>query len=265
LKDLTPPSDGIVIARPVDRQLAERISMLGNAVLTSPAPMAPAFETSELSVEIRAALVSLGVRGRRTRLSKGSMVSLQQGAQAGLHLLTDGRMKTLRFSEEGRVIILELLAAGDVFGEMSLVGGDGNEATYAEALEEVEFETFPRFAIDRALRGRPGLGLSIARLIGERRNRLERRLETHVFWRVPARLAQLLIDLAGRFGKPAANGTELDIPLNQQDLGNLIGASREIVSLTLSEFRRRGAISTVGRRMAVNEARLRREIQAKEN
>jgi CRP/FNR family transcriptional regulator, cyclic AMP receptor protein len=236
------------------------MAMLGNAVLTSPIEGG---SPSELSEEIRGTLVSLGLSGRRTRLAKGSMVSFQQGAQAGLHLLLDGRMKTLRFSEEGRVMILDLLDSGDVFGEMSLVAIDGGEATFAEALEEVEIETIPRFAMERALRGRPSLALSIARLMGDRRSRLERRLETYVFWKVPARLAHLLLDLAERFGKPAANGTELDIPLSQQDLGSLIGASREIVSLTLSEFRRRGAISSVGRRMAVNEAGLRREMGAK--
>jgi CRP-like cAMP-binding protein len=47
--------------------------------------------------------------------------------------------------------------------------------------------------------------------------------------------------------------------LSQQDLGNLIGASREIVSLTLSEFRRREAVSMLGRRIVVYESKLRRE------
>ncbi len=235
--------------------------MLGNAVLTIPTDRCT---PSDLSEEIRSALASLGVTGRRTRLSKGSMVPFQQGAHSGLHLLLDGRMKALRFSEEGRVIILELLDSGDVFGEMSLVAvdDDGGEATYAEALEEVEIETIPRFVMDRALRGRPALALSIARLMAGRRSRLERRLETYFFWKVPARLAHLLLELAERFGKPGAEGTELDIPLSQQDLGNFIGASREIVSLTLSELRRRGAISSVGRRMAVNESRLRHELRA---
>lgn len=235
--------------------------MLGNVALTIPTDRC---SVPELSEEIRAVLASLGVKGRRTRLSKGSMVSFQQGAQSGLHLLLDGRMKTLRFSEEGRVMILELLDSGDVFGEMSLVASDDDrgEATYAEALEAVEIETIPKFAMDRALGGRPALALSIARLMAGRRSRLERRLETYFFWKVPARLISLLLELAERFGKPGAGGTELDIPLSQQDLGNLIGASREIVSLTLSELRRRGAISTVGRRIAVHESRLRHELRA---
>jgi CRP/FNR family transcriptional regulator len=188
------------------------------------------------------------------------MVSLhEEGARSGLHLLLNGRMKTLRFSEDGRVMILDLLDTGEVFGEMALVAARGTEPTYAEALEEVEIETYPKFVLEAALRGRPAVALGIARLMAARRKRLERRLETQVFQRVPMRLATLLLELAERFGEPEERGTVLDIPLSQQDLGNLIGASREIVSLTLSEFRRRDAVSMLGRRIVVNEARLRRE------
>ena len=220
-------------------------------------------EVPSFSQEIRAALHALGIVGRRQRLSRGSMVSLHEGdARSGLHLLLDGRMKTLRFSEDGRVMILDLLDAGEVFGEMTLVSDQPGEPTYAEALEDVEIETFPRFALDGAVRGRSALALLIARLVAARRHRLERRLEAQVFQRVPVRLACLLLELAERFGQPEPRGAVVDIPLSQQDLGNLIGASREIVSLTLSEFRRRDAVSMLGRRIVVHESRLRREAAA---
>ena len=217
-------------------------------------------EVPSCSQEIRAALDSLGMDARCFRLSKGSMVSLhEEGARSGLHLLLGGRMKTLRFSEDGRVMILDLLDTGEVFGEMALVAQEGTEPTYAEALEDVEIETFPRFALDGVLRGRSALALGVARLMAARRKRLERRLENQVFQRVPVRLACLLLELADRFGEPAEEGTVVDISLSQQDLGNLIGASREIVSLTLSEFRRRAAVSMLGRRIVVHEPKLRRE------
>ena len=220
-------------------------------------------EVPSCSQEIRAALDSLGIDGRCFRLSKGSMVSLhEEGARSGLHLLLGGRMKTLRFSEDGRVMILDLLDTGEVFGEMALVAQEGTEPTYAEALEDVEIETFPRFALDGVLRGRSALALGVARLLAARRKRLERRLENQVFQRVPVRLACLLLELADRFGEPVEEGTVVDIPLSQQDLGNLIGASREIVSLTLSEFRRRAAVSMLGRRIVVHESKLRREASS---
>lgn len=192
------------------------------------------------------------------------MVSLH-GGQGGLHVLLDGRMKTLRFSKEGRVILLEILDSGDVFGEMSVFGADAIAPAYAEALEEAEIETFPRFVVERSLGVQPALALGLARLMGARRERLEKRLEGYVFERVPARLVHLLLDLAERFGQPRADGIVLDISLSQQDLANFIGASREIVSLTLSELKRRDVISMAGRRIVVDEKRLRSEVSAVES
>lgn len=240
--------------------------MLGHAMLPS------AGETPSSSDEIRAILSQLGLRGRRATLAKGDMVSLHEGPHAGLHFLHRGRMKMLRFSEKGRVMILDVLDAGDVFGEMSVLDELGSGPTFAEALQVVEIETIPRFVVERTLKGRPALAIAMARLMGARRNRLERRLETHVFLRVPTRLAFLLLDLAERFGQAVpslrmssageARRFVLDVPLSQQDLGNLIGASREIVSLTLSEFRRRGAVSKLGRRIVIEPDKLRLQALA---
>jgi CRP-like cAMP-binding protein len=210
-----------------------------------------------LSADIRSALVLVGVTGRRSRLVRGSMLSLHEG-HAGLHVLVSGRMKTMRFSKEGRVILLDILDAGDVFGEMSIFGGEEASPAYAEALEDAEIETIPRLAVERALGAAPALAIGLARLMGARRERLERRLEGYVFERVPARLVDLLLELAERFGEPRAGGTVLDIPLNQQDLANFIGASREIVSLTLSELKRREMITMEGRRIVIDGERLRR-------
>lgn len=243
--------------------------MTRNAVLPG------ASETASSSDEIRAVLGQLGLRGRRALLGKGSMVPLHEGLHAGLHLLLRGRMKTMRFSEKGRVLILDLLDAGDVFGEMSLVDEHGSEPTFAEALQAVEIETFPRFVVERAWKSRPALATAVGRLVGERRNRLERRLEAQVFRRVPTRLALLLLELADRFGDsvsspPASSAGDgqrfvLDLPLSQQELGNLIGASREMVSLTLSEFRRRGAVSMLERRIVIDPDKLRSQAIGEES
>lgn len=228
---------------------------MGHDPSSSAKPVVPLAESA--SAEIRSCLALLGIRGRRTRLSRGGMIPLHE-PHAGLHVLIGGRMKTLRFSSEGRVIILEILDAGDVFGETSFVGDDGLTPAYAEAIEDAEIESVPRFVVERTLASRPALALGFARLMGARRGRLEQRLEDYTFERVPARLVRLLLELADRFGVPAARGTVLDISLSQQDLANMIGASREIVSLTLSELKRREAISMAGRRIVVHDASLRR-------
>jgi CRP-like cAMP-binding protein len=245
----------------------QEIAVFGNAAAPIVSERAPPSE------EIRGVLEQLGLRGRRLTLSKGSVISLHDGPQAGLHLLSRGRMKTLWFSKHGRVMILDVLGTGDVFGEMSLLDDAGSEPTVAEALGDVEIDSLSRFVLEKALKAGPALAIALTRLVGARRQRLERRLGTQVFLRVPTRLALLLLDLAERFGEalpsyPAASAGErrflLDIPLSQQELGNLIGASRESVSLTLSRFRRRGAVSMHGRNIVIDSSKLRFEANTRD-
>jgi CRP/FNR family cyclic AMP-dependent transcriptional regulator len=229
-----------------------------------PASAAAAEETGmlTLSSEILIALTNLGHTASPLRLARGDLISLEDGRGRGVHVLSRGRMKILRFSDEGRVILLELIEPGGVFGELSFAPEPRDDcgSNYAEALEDSIVYTIPFLTFERVLRQRPTLAVGIASLLGQRCNKLERRLEAHVFHRVPTRLANQLLELATRYGEAHADGTLLCVPLSQQDLGNLIGASREIVSLTLSDFKRRGLVSSKGRRLVVRESALREEL-----
>lgn len=218
--------------------------------------IAEAIDAPPLAEEIRSAARALGVTLRTSRLERGQVAELRGGIEARLHVLTEGQLKIVRFSSEGRALILELLDAGDLFGETSTAGEDDLQPTYAEALTAVRFETLTALDAERVLVARPPIALSLAKLMEERRRRAERRLERQIFQRVPTRLALQLLDLAERYGVPDAGGLRIGIRLSQQDLGGLIGASREIVSVTLTEFRRHGAVVSTGRQLVVRQKEL---------
>ena len=132
--------------------------------------------------------------------------------------------------------------------------------SYAEAIDDATVHSIPRATFERLLRAHPGLAFGIASLVGERCSKLERRLEAHVFHKVPTRLVNQLLELAERYGVDREDGTLLSIALSQQDLGNLIGASREIVSLTLSDLKKRRLVGSEGRRLVVHVDRLKAEL-----
>lgn len=215
-----------------------------------------------LSSEILVTLTNLGHTPMALRVGRGDLISLEDGRGCGVHVLSGGRMKILRFSDEGRVILLDIVEPGGLFGELSFVPEPSTEggSRYAEALEDAVIYSIPFLMFERALRQRPSLAVGIAALLGQRCSKLERRLEAHVFHKVPTRLVNQLLELAERYGVEHERGTLIAIPLSQQDLGNIIGASREIVSLTLSDFKRRGLVSSKGRRLIVREAELRAEL-----
>lgn len=229
------------------------------------AAVANGTEAVPLSSEILMTSATMGYPPGRLRVPRGELVSLQHGRGRGIHVLSEGHVKILRFSAEGRVILLDLVEPGGIFGEPALgLGRVLREGApcYAEAIDNAVLHTIPVLTFERVLRQRPQLALGIASLLGERCSKLERRLEARVFERVPMRLGNQLLELAERYGVPHDAGTLLSIALNQQDLANLIGASREIVSLTLSELKRRGLVTSEGRRLVVREDNLRGVLAA---
>ena len=213
-----------------------------------------------LSGEILSAVAGLGRAPAKLLLGKGELISLQSGRGAGIHIVSRGRVKTLRFSDQGKVMLLDLLGPGDLFGDLSFLSERADSEpvqSYAEAFEPSELYSIPAMMFERLLRLRPSLAVRIVGLTGDRCRSLERRLEARVCQKVPARLARQLLDLAGRFGERTSEGTLLPFAVSQQDLANFIGASREIVSLTLSDFRRRGVVRCRGRKLVLDTAGLR--------
>lgn len=212
--------------------------------------------TSSLSSSVRLALQSLGMTPRRLRLHKGAVIGLSEQRSAGLYLIRRGSVKVVRVSDDGKALLLELAAESEIFGEMTLFAGISERATYGEALETTEIQFLNRVSFSRLLAARPQIALQLAELMSTKRIEIERRLESHALRRVPHRLATELLRLAARYGTTDPAGTALRVRLSQQDLGSLIGASREMVSLTLSEFRRRGLVAARGRRLYVRVAPL---------
>ena len=81
-----------------------------------------------------------------------------------------------------------------------------------------------------------------------------------MFYEAPSRLARWLLRLQENFGKPTPAGTRLDIKLSQQQLGSLIGVSRESVNKSLSEWQRDGVVAVEGGYITLHDAEALREI-----
>jgi CRP-like cAMP-binding protein len=86
-----------------------------------------------------------------------------------------------------------------------------------------------------------------------RRRELENKVEALVFRDVSSKLAELLVKLAGEYGVDDARGTLVALKITHQELANLIGSTRETVSLTLSQFKRKRLIATEGRKVIISD------------
>ena len=119
--------------------------------------------------------------------------------------------------------------------------------------EVSEVAQFPRQAFARVVQSSGSLGYALMLDMIERRRDLEDKVEQLLFKDVSAKLAELLLQLESEFGVSSSTGkgTLVGLKITHQEMANLIGATRETVSLTLSQFRRKGYIETDGRKVII--------------
>ncbi|QDU97905.1 Crp/Fnr family transcriptional regulator [Lignipirellula cremea] len=164
-------------------------------------------------------------------------------------LLSSGRAKICHVTSEGKQSILSFIEPGELFGELSLFD-QGARDEYAEAVEESLVVMIPADAMNRLMESQPQLALGVTKLIGLRRKRIEQRLKNLLFLSNRDRLTHLLLDLAQQYGKPSSAGpgaVALGIKLSHQELANVIGSTRESVTVVLGEMQAEKLIA-IGRR-----------------
>lgn len=175
-------------------------------------------------------------------LRKRELVYLPGDVREQVYLIVGGRVKLARVSSDGREVTLAILETGELVGESALVIA-GKRETSAEALTSVELLAMRARTLQLILERHPKVHMRITRLIARRRLLVENRLEDLAFRTVPSRLARVLLLLSKSYGIERGNGFRLDVRLSQQELGNLIGSTRETTNHFLNEFRRNGLIN----------------------
>jgi CRP/FNR family cyclic AMP-dependent transcriptional regulator len=168
-------------------------------------------------------------------------------AQA-VHFLTSGRIKISKVTRDGKELTLAYRNEGDFFGEPCLLDG-GPREEMAEAMDASTTVEIQREALDEVLRNDGGAAYKFARALIARRKDLESRVEQLIFKDVGAKLAELLLSLGQEHGVSDQRGVVVGLKITHQEMANLIGSTRETVSLTLSQFKRKGLIQTEGRRV----------------
>jgi CRP-like cAMP-binding protein len=193
----------------------------------------------------------MGMVGERTvvrEIRRKEVLYLPGEPGDRIYLLKRGVVKISALPNDGREVILALLHKGEVFGEEAAIE-DAPRDHMAEAHEDALVCIITRKDFLEMLRTFPDLGFRVTKLIGFRLRTFRNRVEGLLFKGAAARLAQTLLDLGRDHGIPDDHGVVLPLRLNQTDLANLIGVTRESVNLTLGDFRRRRIVELDGRRL----------------
>ncbi len=153
-----------------------------------------------------------------------------------------GRVKICAYSADGKELVLNLIDRGGLFGEIALLDGRPRTAD-AVALEETDLLVLTRTRFLPFLTANPEVTVRLFSMLCQRLRQTSEHLEDALFLEAPSRLARGLLRLAEAFGKPGALGLRIDIKLSQQQIGNLIGISRESINKQLGEWSQIGIIS----------------------
>lgn len=158
-------------------------------------------------------------------------------------VLLTGRFKLVTRASNGRAVLLGLRGPGDLIGEMAVIDA-GDRSADVIALEPARVAIGQAETLHRLLRERPGVAFALCRSLGRRlREADDARVELAALTG-HARVAGLLLDLSGRYGRDAEGGRRIEIPLTQEELADWTGLSRPAVARALAEFRRDGLVAT---------------------
>jgi CRP/FNR family cyclic AMP-dependent transcriptional regulator len=172
-------------------------------------------------------------------LSRGDVLFAEGDEGDRLYVVTDGKIKLGRTSSDGRENLLAILGPSQMFGEQSLFDPGPRSATVT-AVTETTLLSLAHDDLMRWLEGRPAVALGLLSQIASRLRKANDVNADLVFSDVPGRVAKALLDLADRFGRTADDGVHVHHDLTQEELAQLVGASRETVNKALADFASRG-------------------------
>jgi len=170
-----------------------------------------------------------------------------------LFVIRSGKIKLGRRSSDGRENLLSIQGPGEMFGELSLFDPGPRTAT-ATVVADAELVELAHTDLVAWLEQHPTVAKHLLKALAHRLRRTNEALADLVFSDVPGRVAKALLDLATRFGEPTDEGVRVAHDLTQEELAQLVGASRETVNKALADFAARGWVRREGRAVVLLDA-----------
>ena len=194
-------------------------------------------------------------RAAQTRtLRRGDVLFTEGDDPTELFIVQSGRIAIANRSIDGRESVVALMEAGAAFGEMGLFLNEGRTAE-ARALEPGEVVVIPYEPVREVYQRRPELLWAVVALLAGRVRNMDGALADAVFLDVTGRTAKRLLEMAG-------DADEFTIPVTQEELAGMVGASRERVNKAIAQFVKLGWIEQSERRYRITN-RQQLEIRAR--
>lgn len=178
----------------------------------------------------------------------GTRVFHEGDSSDACYIVREGSFRVTREHSDGRAITLATLGPGEIFGELAMLDGDTRSAS-AEALSDGELLALPATDVKGLMTRHPEISLKLVAALVRRLRDANERISSQSFQTVPSRVAGVLAQLVAE--APGGAGAEVTIRMNQSDLAQLAGTSRESVSRFLADLERSGVVRSGRGRVTV--------------
>jgi CRP-like cAMP-binding protein len=181
---------------------------------------------------------------------KGDVLFTEGEPGDSLYIVMSGKIKVGRRASDGRQNLIAVMGPSDMVGELSLFDPGPRTAT-ATAVTDSRVARLRKSALRPWLSNRPEIAEQLLRVLARRLRRTNDALADLIFTDVPGRVAKSLLQMASRFGTRDGGVLRVTHDLTQEELAQLVGASRETVNKALADFASRGWLRLDGKSVII--------------
>lgn len=184
-----------------------------------------------------------------TRNYPANSILINEGDDSSsLYVIVEGEVKVFVNDEQGKEAILSIMGEGEYFGELSLID-DAPRSASVMTIKPTKVMIITKADFKRCLNDYPELAFNLIRAMSKQIRALTDSVKNLSLMDVYGRVAHTLLDLADdRDGKQV-----IDQRLTHQDIANMVGASREMVSRILKDLSTGGYITVDKKSITINE------------
>ena len=181
---------------------------------------------------------------------KDEYIFFEGDPSSWLGVVLEGRVKMIKHSEAGKDVVLDVIAPGEMLGEVAAFNGKPCPAT-AQAMEPTVVASIHRDDFLRLLKQYPALALRVIEELGRRLREAQEMIKSMAVDRVERRIARILLKLAATTGSSNEEGIAIEMPLTRQDIAEMAGTTVETAIRTVSKFRKKGLVQTKQGRVVI--------------
>lgn len=194
-----------------------------------------------------------------THYQSGDGIYYQDEPAHYLRVVVEGAVKLLRYTDEGKDVVLDILNPGSYFGSLKLLGSDiYTESAVAQSgccILSIGLKDFRQI-----LHEYPSVGIAILETSAEKLRTSQEQIKQLTTEPVETRIANILLTLTEKFGENKEKGTLIQLPFSRKDLADIAGTTTESASRVMSNFQKEGFIETGRQWVAIQDVEMLRSI-----